>query len=165
MNHDLRIFYSWVTRTREIVFEYTARLPEPVYTLERPDFAFGSIRNTHAHVAECYLKWVGQVGLGRPAPAINALEIADTAAMRGWFNKVDAVVEEALAAFAEPDRVHESTNASGWVERHSGRWLVMHPITHEFHHKGQMLALGRVLGYPHVLPSGQDTDLMQPLGA
>ncbi|WP_376777678.1 DinB family protein [Deinococcus rubellus] len=36
----------------------------------------------------------------------------------------------------------------------------MHPITHEFHHKGQLLALGRVLGFP--LASGGDTDLVLP---
>ncbi|MGL4612054.1 MAG: DinB family protein [Trueperaceae bacterium] len=35
----------------------------------------------------------------------------------------------------------------------------MHPITHEFHHKGQALALARVLGHPH---PGPDTDLVDP---
>jgi uncharacterized damage-inducible protein DinB len=36
----------------------------------------------------------------------------------------------------------------------------MHPLTHEFHHKGQMLAMGRMLGHP--FPPGRDTDLVGP---
>ena len=66
MNDDLRVFYAWVRRSREVLLGYCASLPPEIYTQERSDFAFGSIRNLHVHVADGYLWWVGAVGMGRP---------------------------------------------------------------------------------------------------
>ncbi len=37
------------------------------------------------------------------------------------------------------------------------RWLFTHTVTHEFHHKGQVVAMGRLLGYPP-----PETDLFRP---
>lgn len=163
MNQDLRTLYGWVKQSRAVVFDYTERLPHRVYTQERPDFAYGSIRNIHAHTADCYLWWLEQIGLGRPHAAVSPPSLADTAAMRAYFDRVDRVVEEALQAFTDPDRVYVCNHPNPEVRLTvSQRWLVMHPVTHEFHHKGQMLALGRVLGHPAVFESGQDTDLLNP---
>ncbi len=91
MNDDLRIFYGWVRRSREILFGDCASLPPEIYTQERADFAFGSIRNLHAHVADCYLWWVGTVGLGKPQVPIRGAEVPDVAAMRAVFAQADAV--------------------------------------------------------------------------
>ncbi|MDW8424345.1 MAG: DinB family protein [Meiothermus sp.] len=163
MNHDLRVFYGWVRRSREILFGYCASLPPEIYLREHPDFAFGSIRNLHAHVADCYLWWVGTVGLGQPPTGIRGSEVPDVATMRAVFAQADVVVEEALQTFNQLDRVYEWTHpVRGWKARVSQRWLLLHPITHEFHHKGQITALGRVLGYPAVLGPGVDTDLVNP---
>lgn len=105
MNQDLRSLYTWVRRTREVLFDYTQHLPLEVYTLERPDFGFGSIRNLHAHVADCYLWWVGRVGLGQAGLELDPRLIPDTAAMRGLFAQVDQVVGEALGRFSALDQV------------------------------------------------------------
>ena len=51
MNEDLKIMYDLTRRTREVLLEFTESLPNEIYVLERPDFAYGSIRNIHAHVA------------------------------------------------------------------------------------------------------------------
>ena len=40
------------------------------------------------------------------------------------------------------------------------RWLILHSVTHEFHHKGQAPALARMLGHSH--PGKPDTDLVDP---
>lgn len=163
MNDDLKTLYGWVRSTREILLGYTEGLPAEVYVQERPDFAFGSIRNLHAHVAHCYLWWLGFVRMGKEGYQVDPLQIPDPAAMRKLFARVDSVVEEALEGFSNPDQVYAWAHpTTGWTLNVSGRWLLMHPITHEFHHKGQMVALGRVLGHPAVFPSGSDTDLVPP---
>ncbi|MER3552879.1 MAG: hypothetical protein C4331_00585 [Meiothermus sp.] len=158
MNEDLRLFYGGVRRTREVVFRYCEGLPQEIYVREHPDFGFGSIRNLHTHVAECYLWWVGTVGLGKPE--VRDSVVPDVAAIRELFAKVDGVVEEGLESFTRPDELFTWTNPHGGQERLSQRWLILHPTTHEFHHKGQMVALGRVLGHP--VPSSHDTDLLAP---
>ena len=82
--------------------------------------------------------------------------------MRERFVFVDSVVIEALEKFENPDAMLEHHQQNGNVEKLSQRWLIVHPITHEFHHKGQLLALARVLEHP--LPAGADTDLVLPFG-
>ncbi len=160
MNDDLKLTYHWVKRTREVLFEYTESLPPDVYTLERADFAYGSIRNIHAHVADCYLWWVGQVGLGRDGLEVEASSVPDVSAMRKAFQRVDEVLEEALTKFDHPDDLFTFERPGHPRRQLTQRWLIVHPVTHEFHHKGQLLALGRVLGHP--LPPGGDTDLVLP---
>ncbi len=130
MNQDLRTFY---------------------------DFAYGSLSAIQAHVADCYRLWVGTVGLGGAGEP--RLEANDVQALRDVFAQVDATVLRALNGFTDLDASFIWTSPSGEIKL-SRRWLVLHPITHEFHHKGQALALARVLGYPH--PGKPDTDLVDP---
>lgn len=161
MNDDLRLVYGWVKESRERVFTWAETLPPEVYTLERPDFAYGSVRNIHAHVAECYLAWVGECGLGMAQERqLDAASLENVPAMRAAFRQVDDVLELAFERFEELDAPMDVQFGRHGTLRVTRRWLVMHPITHEFHHKGQMLALGRVLDHPY--PPGPDTDLMLP---
>lgn len=160
MNQDLKTMYDLTRRTREVLLEFTESLPNQIYTLERPDFAYGSIRNIHAHVAFCYLAWVGvALGYKREDLIVPAEQILDATAMRERFKLVDSIVNEALEKFRTPDEPLEFEHRSGNLKL-TQRWLLLHPITHEFHHKGQLLALARVLEHP--LPGNIDTDLVLP---
>ena len=159
MNEDLRGFYAQVKGSRERVFAWAQTLPPEVYITEYPDFAYGSLRNIQAHVADCYLGWVGESGLGLPEPELDCATLTDVAAMRARFAQVDAVVERALSEFTGLDAPFVIPHRKTTLEV-TRRWLLLHPFTHEFHHKGQLLALGRVLGWPY--PSGPDTDLPLP---
>ncbi len=161
MDNALNLSYNWTRRTREVLLEFTDSLAVDVYTLERPDFAYGSIRNIHAHIAFCYLYWVGVAGLGYDAAKLRIPDdqIPDVAAMRQRFKFVDSVMDEALEKFNNPDEMFVHTHRTGDLKL-TQRWLFAHPITHEFHHKGQLLALARVLGHP--LPGNIDTDLILP---
>jgi uncharacterized damage-inducible protein DinB len=156
----LILMYDWVRRTREVLFEYTDSLPNDVYTLEHPDFAYGSIRNIHAHVAGCYQFWVGAMGLKQRIVYAEASNLPDAKSMRAAFTNVDLMLEEAFLQFQKLDDPLEVVRPGRDTLLVSQRWLIVHPITHEFHHKGQLLALGRVLGHP--LHSGNDTDLVLP---
>ena len=159
MNDDLRTFYRLVQGSRERVFGWAQTLPPEVYTTERTDFAYGSLRNIQAHVADCYLGWVGHSGLGVAVPETEAASLPDIPAMRRRYGEVDAVVERALREFSDLDAPLDIPFRGGTLGV-TRRWLLLHPITHEFHHKGQLLALARVLGHPY--PPGPDTDLLLP---
>jgi uncharacterized damage-inducible protein DinB len=158
MNDDLKTFYALTTRTRVGVLNWLETLPEDAWTLERPDFAYGSLRNIYGHIAGCYLWWLDHVALGRPAG--DDPQVQTVAELRDVFTKVDAIVAEALETFTDLDAPFLWTNSRGAQETLTKRWLILHPITHEFHHKGQALALARVIGHP--LPSSLDLDLVTP---
>lgn len=153
MNQDLITFYDLTKRTRAKVLDWLATLPPEVFTREHENFAYGSLKNIYAHVADCYLGWVAEVGLGRDPVEIRVKDVSD---LRAVFAKVDATLTEALESFDNPD--HPFTSPSG--QTFTQRWLILHTITHEFHHKGQALALARVLGHPH--PGNPDADLVDP---
>ena len=183
---SLPLMYDWVRRTRERLFEYTESLPNNVYLQDQPDLPSSSLRDIHAHVANMYEWFIGRFYMGvepyqqqlaalppseiathiARTEAIIALERAETlqltdvTAMRAKFREVDSLLERALKTFDQPDQPFEITRASGRRTVVTQRWLIVSNVTHEFHHKGQMLALGRALGYP--LPETIETDMVLP---
>ncbi len=186
MDPSLPLMYDWVRRTRERLFEYTQSLPLHVYLQDQPELPASSLRDIHAHVANMYEWWIGRYALGlepyqaqlatlAPASvtthaarteAIIALERADTrqlgdvAAMRAKFLTVDAIMARAFATFDQLDEPLEVIRASGRRVVVTQRWALVSNMTHEFHHKGQMLAFGRALGYP--VPEDLETDMVTP---
>ena len=148
---DLADLYGWVRQTREVLFRYAADLPAAVLRRKHDGF-FDSMLGLMAHVAECYLRWTGNVGQGLEAIELPR-PVRELDDVRALFRRVDDVVLEALAS--DLDR------SVTWRDRTlTLRWLVAHPITHEFHHKGQIASLGRILGHP--VPEGTDLDLVLP---
>ena len=157
MNADLETFYGLTIRTRAGLLEWLGTLPNEIFSAKREDFAYGSLSAIYSHIADCYWHWAGAVGLSLPA-AERSVKTVDE--LRDYFAQVDDMVLRAIHSFEEWDEALSYTASSGRVEMVSRRWLILHPVTHEFHHKGQALALARVLGQPH--PGMPDTDLVTP---
>jgi uncharacterized damage-inducible protein DinB len=64
-----------------------------------------------------------------------------------YFHSIDALVNEFIHAHSENHLAHiELTNKERKVVV-SPLKLFTHVITHEFHHKGQLLSLNRHIGY------------------
>ena len=157
MNADLETFYGLTVRTRSGLLEWLGTLPNEVFTAQRENFAYGSLSAIYTHVADCYSHWVGEVGLGKLGLERSVTTVAE---LRDYFAQVDEVVMRAIASFEDWDEPLSYTASSGRTEMLTRRWLILHPITHEFHHKGQALALARALGHPH--PGVPDADLVTP---
>lgn len=154
---DLETFYTLVRRTRSGVLDWLESLPAGVLNASRDDFAYGSLSGIYSHIASCYLVWLARGGVGEAPGTIQARSAAE---LRAVFTSVDEAVASALATFTAWDEPFVWRHSSGFQETLTRRWLILHPITHEFHHKGQALALARVLGHPH--PGDPDTDLVTP---
>src|SRR5690606_12751845 len=120
-------------------------------------WAVGRLGRIFSPVAEWYLRWRSRGGGGTRERGLHA---TDAVGLRQAFGRVDAAVAEALSTFDAWDEPFAYTFSDGWQETLTRRWLVLHPITHEFHPKGQALALARVIGHPH--PGTPDTDLVPP---
>jgi uncharacterized damage-inducible protein DinB len=160
MDTSLPLMYNWVKRTREDVLTYTESLPPEVYLQQHPDVPYGSIRDLQAHIANAYLIWTGRYGLGLPAIQQELELLPNATIMRNKFLEVDAVVEQAFATFEDLDAPFEVIRPARDQLMVTKRWLIVRPITHEFHHQGQLLLLGRLLGHP--MPDGLGADLVLP---
>lgn len=154
-DQGLAALYDWVRRTRAGVFRYLEGVPLEMALARDPAFR-GSMLGLMMHVADCYLYWIEQAGVGRGRDSVDAGEPAGLGEVRERFVLVDRAVAGVLA------RPVEQLDApmEYFGERYTWRWLLLHPVTHEFHHKGQVAALGRILGHP--VPEGTDLDLVLP---
>jgi uncharacterized damage-inducible protein DinB len=156
MNPELQLLYRLTQTSRRRVLSWLVELPDDVLRRERDDVAYGSVLGIYSHIANCYLHWVNNVALGNPRmedrvyDSITELEQA--------FAEVDKVVMQAIETLTDWNHEFIWTSGQGWSVTVSNHWLMWHPITHEFHHKGQALAVGRLLGHPY--PNNQpDSDL------
>ncbi len=149
--------YDLVRKTRQSLFAFLESVPVDSLHSEVPGGGFGTIARTHLHAAGCYMHWLGGFANIRSKPAYPTEEeicSADVAVLRHWFSISDEVVDEFLHAYGNHYTeliFNESEGPMGLTPL----WLMTHAMTHEFHHKGQIVALARQLGY-----APPDTDLV-----
>ncbi len=151
--------YELVKHTRNLLFSFCEQINQEDYVKEVAGFGWGSIRNLHIHVAECYHSWLGTFALKQSDPIADVSLISNVSEMRRLFKDVDNLV----SAFLDTYEGREGSKISGNVswqqeeEELTVLWLLTHTLSHEFHHKGQIVSIARKLGY---VP--EDTDLIVP---
>ncbi|MFE9277577.1 DinB family protein [Paenibacillus glucanolyticus] len=139
--------YDLIKRTRESLFRYCETMSPTDYVKEVEALGGVSIRSLHIHVADCYRVWLGSRGLGKSLPRLKPESVDNVQGMREIFKKTDALVYEFLNEFKNQwDPTVQASWQSDSVEL-TELWLFTHAITHEFHHRGQIVKIGRQLGY------------------
>ncbi|WP_199619806.1 DinB family protein [Paenibacillus alkalitolerans] len=149
-NQILTRQYEWIQRTREVLFDYCETVISATdYVKGLEQFGGASIRNLQAHVIDCYRFWLGRFALQRPLTDIRAESIENVQEMRKVYIEIDLLVNDFLNEFESQADLMISGRPS-WQEEHiplTPLWLFTHTITHEFHHKGQIVSMSRQLGY------------------
>lgn len=159
MSEVLRKQYELIQATRESLLTFMENIA-PEHLHERIEgFGSGSILETHLHVADCYQAWLGRFALNRTDLVFSEpedVEHADVVKVREKFRTVNALVQEFFddfdARWFDPVENYVEFLGKSWTT--TPLWLLTHTETHEFHHKGQIVAMARHLGY---IPP--DTDL------
>ncbi|WP_460555768.1 DinB family protein [Hymenobacter daeguensis] len=150
--------YELVRGARGALLDYCATLRPADFIAPVPAFNHSSMRDLLVHVAGAYSVWLGEVGLQRNTPRPVAAEVPDVAAVRVLFGEVDAL----LADFCQHHAARWQQPTVFDFQRKSTALTLMplqlftHVVTHEFHHKGQVLGMSRQLGYTPV-----DTDVIR----
>jgi len=154
--------YAYIRTARQSLFAFLEELPLQTLHSTVPNFGSGSIIKTHIHVADCYRYWLGSFALKQTdfSFATNYdTQHADVKKVRDRFNLVDEIVQQFLDEF-NSRWFEKIANKVKWQEEPwttTPLWLLTHTETHEFHHKGQIVAMARHLGY-----NPPDTDLKDP---
>lgn len=160
MLNVLKQQYNLIRSTRNALFDFLDGVPLKNLHTTVSGFGSGSIIKTHIHVADCYRYWLGSFALRQSDFSFasdNEVENSDVQKVRERFELVNETVERFLEAY-DCRWGEEVQNHVRWQEepmRTTPLWLLTHAETHEFHHKGQIVAMARQLGY--VPP---DTDLV-----
>lgn len=153
--------YDWVKATREILLNQCSKLTVDELNTEF-NIGLKSIKHTLIHIAGCYHAWLGSFILRKvDSPLftdqqINDLDFGEIVA---YFNEADIYVQQILD-LTDKERTEIITRQIPWkvteaIHNNSAYQLLVHSITHEFHHKGQIISMLRLLGY-----EVQSTDIL-----
>lgn len=148
--------YSFVQESRNILFGYCHTIRPEDFINQNSSFGKGgSIRNLLVHIANTYELWIAETVLKKKviyAPYEAYENIQDViklfAYVDGFMNDFFELMEK-----SEEEIEYESNALKKTAEPFK---LFSHVITHEYHHKGQILSLSRHLGYTPV-----DTDMIR----
>ena len=141
--------YELIKSSREVVFKYCEKISPEHYIKAVDGFGRGTICITQAHIGRTYIFWLADFGMKKQIsypPYESYKNLNDVLQL---FENVNEVVEEFLTLFG--NRMDEKI--SGIVTQINKEitvpaiQLFTHAITHEFHHKGQVMSMSRILGY------------------
>lgn len=145
--------YEWVRQTRGVLLDFCSELDPDDFTRQN-GFGFQSVRDTLVHIADCYNAWLGSfVLLKTKKPLTSKEDLLELGLdeIKGRFEQVDSYVNEVFKVLKhqmdEPIQRQIPWREGGEPISMTPSKLLMHTITHEFHHKGQVMAMARQMGY------------------
>jgi uncharacterized damage-inducible protein DinB len=153
----IRKFHTWTHASLKLLFDHLVILPESDYVKDLPGFGYASVHAQVIHILGCEARWVRRLRL-QPAGSWDPARwpaLADARALQR------DVATQTLSYLS--DLTDHQLNASttlyfpdGSTANRTPALVLHHVFTHAFHHKGQIVAMCRILGHP-----APDTDLNQ----
>lgn len=149
--------YEIIKGARQALFSYCETMNDDIF--KKVDvFNNNCISDLLVHNANTYISWIDNFGLDgirgfHANDSVNSLHH-----IKLIFEDVDVIVNDFLLEFSD-DYLQQKTKhiaRKGVTFMLSPLQLFTHVTTHEFHHKGQMLTMSRLLGYIPV-----DTDAIR----
>lgn len=142
--------YEYVLSSRNTLLTYIGTISQQDFLADNSSFGRGSIRNLLVHICQTYCAWIGERALGIKQDFLPFENYQNLSDCQSYFAQVD----EYIGLFTEKFKGNEQQQIE--LER-NGESLIVNPlklfthvITHEFHHKGQIMSLSRHLGYTPV---------------
>lgn len=148
--------YEFVKSSRKVLLEYCKTLSDKDFLIENSTFGRGSVRNLLVHIGNTYEFWIGRESLKKDIKFTEYNSVKNAVEAEGFFSNIDTLLEEFVIVYPEKNMIDIEINIHGKVIVATSLKLFTHVITHEFHHKGQILSLSRHLGYVPV-----DTDIIR----
>lgn len=148
--------YEFVKESRAVLFEYCKIISPEDFVNQNNSFGRGgSIRNLIVHIANTYEYWIANVAMKKNriyAEYENFKTIQEVIILFGEIDNFMFKFISEMDSFKN-EISYEIQNIKNSANPFR---LFSHVITHEYHHKGQVLSLSRHLGYIPV-----DTDIMR----
>jgi uncharacterized damage-inducible protein DinB len=149
--------HGWTHECLDLVYTHAAALTPSQFVEEIPGFGSASVRDQLLHIIACERGWVrGLQNLprtrwsGTDFPTAASLEEARQRVKADTIAYLERLPDEQLNR-----DLTERPEGWNWPLR-SPAFILHHVLTHAFHHKGQVVAMFRLLGCP-----APDTDLQR----
>ena len=153
----MRKLHGWTQASLALVLHHVSTMPAGDYTKELAGFGFATLRQQVIHISNCEGFWI-QLLQGRryrdltpdECPGIAEAQLLEQEVSGQTLDYLSGLSNEQLNAETE---LHFS---DGDVAVRTPALVLHHVLTHAFHHKGQIVAMCRLLGHP-----APDTDMNQ----
>jgi uncharacterized damage-inducible protein DinB len=155
--NTLKEQYNLISGSREVLLGYCGTLKPGDLTKGIESFNKSSVMYMLLHIANTYLFWLKRFAADQEFEYFTEEKIKDIEGVKSAFDEVNIAVNGFLDS-----QSNRSTLIEGeifWLKKnmtYSVLELFTHVITHEFHHKGQVMTMTRLLGY-----SPPDADIIR----
>ncbi|MNI47802.1 DinB family protein [compost metagenome] len=142
--------YDFVLSSRNTLLTYIGTISEQDFLTENSSFGRGSIRNLLVHICQTYSAWIGERALGIEQDFLPFERYETLSNCQSYFKQVDEYIGLFIEKFKGNEQQEIELKRNGETLIVNPLKLFTHVITHEFHHKGQIMSLSRHLGYTPV---------------
>jgi len=147
MNDILQQQYTLVQSSRVVLLNFIETKVGAGLNARAPAFDGSTIRYLLVHNANCYLQWLAVFAQKEVIAQLNDQDFTTISQIRELFNLVDNTV----VAFLKNFKSKMDIPVAGTLSRNreatvTPLQLFTHVTTHEFHHKGQIVSMCRLLG-------------------
>jgi uncharacterized damage-inducible protein DinB len=149
--------YDLIKSARTAVFKFLGDDLNEQLFVQLPTFNKKTIAYMLVHVANTYISWIENFTLDKNRSFYDDQNFSDLGQIRSIFEEVDSIMEAFLDQYENsPDQQFANYKSGNRYVTATILELFTHVTTHEFHHKGQVMTMCRLLG--HVPP---DADIIR----
>jgi uncharacterized damage-inducible protein DinB len=150
--------YEDIQGSRQALFDYCETIDSNHLFKKIEIFNDSCIVDLLVHNANTYIHWLNNFGLDGAIPFHESADIKTLKAIETLYEQVNQVVYDFLQKYSLDygQLLTKKTPRRQIVITVTPLQLFTHVITHEFHHKGQIMTMSRLLGYTPV-----DTDVIR----
>ena len=145
----LNSFHARTHSSLDVLLTHLRSMHADLLLAELPGFARPNICDQMFHTIANEIFWIHGLQL-LPLPHLNAEDYRTADALTELKRRAMAETLEYLDRLSEPELNQDIQRVSeGWVgPPRSPAFILHHVLTHAFHHKGQVVAMCRLLGHP-----------------
>ncbi len=150
-------FHFWTHTCLTLVLDHLSAISASDYTKEIPGFGFPTLRGQVIHIFNCEGFWIHTIQ-GLTFQDLDPADYSSVADARLLQRQVSEQTFAYLSGMTD-QQINSNTELrfpDGDTAIRTPAFVLHHVLTHAFHHKGQIVAMCRVLGHP-----APDTDLSQ----
>ena len=153
----IRKFHDWTHASLTLLLDHLSTIPVSAYTRELPGFGRPTVQQQVIHIFNCEGSWI-HVLQGIPFRRRTPDDCPDVSRARLLQQEVSEQTLAYLSGVSDQQLIcnTELRFPDGAVDVRTPALVLHHVLTHAFHHKGQVVAMCRLLGHP-----APDTDLHQ----
>ncbi len=149
--------YKLIQQSRRTLFDYCRTISNEDFLNQNNSFGRGgSIRNLLVHIANTYEYWIVKHALNKDIHFTEYITKNTINEVVELFSSIDNEIFNFSNRYELSKFDAFDLELNGVIKSITAFELFTHVITHEFHHKGQILSLSRHLGYVPI-----DTDIIR----